>query len=242
MKYVLSFGGGINSSALFFYILSKKMPLDVVIFADTGEEEEHTLKSVEALKNICSKKNIDFVTVRSKLGNLYEHYYKKKVVMSMMKRDCTGKFKISPIRKYLRETFGKQETFTMYIGIAFDEAHRIRDSDVKYIKNSYPFVYDKINRDGNSLILRQNSFVASKSGCKGCMYNKKKNWIKMIVENPKEFMRHLVLEENNSGYPRVLLNGTYSLRSLYDSYKNQRSLLDFDDVEATCDVAGSCFL
>ena len=241
-KYILSYGGGVNSSALFFYLLEKKLPLDIVVFSDTGEESEDTMQSVRSMQKICKIKNIPFVTVQSHHGNLYDYYYSKKTVMSMMKRDCTGKFKVAPIRKYLRDTFGKDTNFVMYIGIAWDEALRVRDSNVKYITNSYPFVEDKITRKGNDDILKKYNFFAIKSGCKGCMYNKRKNWIKMLIEDPKEFKRHMILEENNMRYPSILLNGQYSLRSLYESYKNQTTLTGFNDLEPSCDVSGSCFL
>lgn len=242
MIYVLSYGGGINSSALFFYLLEKKRRLDTVVFADTGEEQQSTITSVEKMKNICKQKDIPFITVKSHHGNLYDYYFNKKKVMSIMKRDCTTKFKVAPIRKYLRNHYGKKEKFVMYIGISSDEFQRMRDSNVKYITNKYPFVDDKIDRYGNIRILRENGFLAVKSGCVGCIYNRRKNWVKMIIENPAEFQRHLRLEENNTGYPRVLLNGKYSLRSLYVSFKNQKSLSSFEDVDASCDVNGSCFL
>ena len=242
MKYVLSYGGGINSSALYFYILEKNLPLDCVIFADTGEEHKETYEAVEKMKKLCLSEGIKFMTVKSHLGNLYDYYFDKKKVMSLMKRDCTSKFKISPIRKYIRNVYGKKERFVMYIGIAYDEATRMRDSDVKYITNCYPFCDDKISRNGNLQILKKNDFYAVKSGCIGCIYNRKKNWIKMIVESPEEFDRHLRLEEQNTGFPKVLLNGSYSLRSLRNAYIGQKSLTAFIENEANCDVAGSCFL
>jgi hypothetical protein len=48
-KYVLSYGGGVNSSALFFYLLDKNMPLDIVVFADPQEEYKETYDAVERL-------------------------------------------------------------------------------------------------------------------------------------------------------------------------------------------------
>ena len=242
MKSILSYGGGVNSSALFFYILDNNMPLDSVIFADTGEEMNTTYKSVEMMKEICNNKGIDFITVKSSYGNLYDYYYKKRALPSLMRRDCTGKFKISPIRKYLRKTYGKKQQFIMYIGITYDEATRMRESDVKYIKNSYPFCDDKITRTGNIEILKRYKFIASKSGCRGCIYTKRKDWIFMLLNNYKEFERHNKLERNCRRYPEILLNDNYSLNNLKKAYKGQQKLNKFIDMEISCDVAGSCFL
>ena len=97
--------------------------------------------------------------------------------MEIMRRGCTSKFKISPIRKYIRERYGKNETFVMYIGIAWEEATRMRTSDVKYMVYSYPFCDDKITRLGNYKILKKYNFIAKKSGCKGCMFTKSYNFV-----------------------------------------------------------------
>jgi hypothetical protein len=240
MKYVLSYGGGVNSSALFFYLVEKSYPLDIVIFADTGEETVDTYDAVRRLKHICTSKEIEFITVTN--GNLYDYYKKRRCVMSVMKRDCTGKFKVAPIRRYLRKRYGKKELFTMYIGIAYDEATRMRDSDVNYITNKYPFCDNKISRQGNIDILKRYDFKAKKSGCKGCIYTKRKEWYRMAIEEPEEFERHLFLDINNKRYPVVTLNPNYRLEDVKKQAKGQLSLTSYEDIEPSCDVSGSCFL
>lgn len=203
-KYVLSYGGGVNSSALYFYIVhEKELPLDLVIFADTGEESPETMESVEEMKLQCKKDNIPFEIVRSPYGRLVDYYYNKQSIPSMMKRDCTSKFKISPIRKRYKELFDRKKTqILQYIGIAYDELQRVSTSDVKYIDYSYPFVNDKITRQGNVDILKKYNFKASKSGCMGCMFQTKDKWRKFIKEHRKEFNRWKKMEENNRYYNR----------------------------------------
>ncbi len=143
-KYVLSYGGGVNSSALYFYIVHiKKLPLDLVIFADTGEESKQTHDSVKNMKLQCKKDEVKFVIVKSKYGRLVDYYHNKKAIPSLVRRDCTSKFKISPIRRYYREEL-KGFKIKQYIGIAWDEATRVTTSDVKYIDYIYSFVDDKI--------------------------------------------------------------------------------------------------
>ena len=107
-KHILSYGGGINSSALFFYLTDNNMPIDMVIFADTWEETDSTYNAVERMKLICKEKKIAFSIVKSHNGNLYNYYFQKRKVMSIMKRDCTGKFKVAPIRKEIRDCYGKK--------------------------------------------------------------------------------------------------------------------------------------
>src|SRR5204863_1408724 len=62
---VLSYGGGVNSSALFFHLLDTGRPLDLVIFADTGEEMPATYDAVQRMAAACQDRGIRFETVRS---------------------------------------------------------------------------------------------------------------------------------------------------------------------------------
>ena len=105
MKYILSYGGGVNSTALLFYIVDNNLPLDLVIFADTGVESKKTYLTINKIMKYCLKNKIPFQKVKSKYGNLYDYYYNNKCVMSMRFRDCTSKFKIAPIRQHLRKRF-----------------------------------------------------------------------------------------------------------------------------------------
>lgn len=242
-KYILSYGGGINSSALFFYLIDNHKPIDLLIFADTGEESKSTYNAVERMKLECKKHSIEFVTVQSTYGKLYDYYFSHKTVPSMMRRDCTSKFKVAPIRQYIRARYGKQQRFIMYIGIAVDEFTRMTMSDVKYIVYTYPFCDAKLTRQDNINILQQHKFPASKSGCVGCIYNKKSNWIKLLREDPKEFDRWLLLDVQNRRYPEVLLCGRFKLKSLKDNIQNQTLLESFEEPpDPQCSVSGGCFL
>lgn len=243
MKHVLSYGGGVNSSALFFFIVEKQLPLDLVIFADTGEELPATYEAVERMKQECDKQQIPFATCRSHHGKLYDYYKAKRAVPSMMKRDCTGKFKVAPIRKYVRELYGKEEKFLMYIGITIEEWHRMRDSNVSYITHSYPFCDAKITRQGNIEILKAADFAAAKSGCIGCIYNKKQTWLKMAMQQPDEFARWEALDKGNMRYPQVTLSPAFKLEDIRKQAKGQLQLTEYEEPEPTCNsINGGCFL
>lgn len=239
MKYILNYGGGVNSTALYFVLRQKGFPLDEIIFADTGSELPETYQTVEQFRKLVEKDGVLFTTVRSGLASsLYEYCWKKRMVPSRMKRDCTSKFKVSPIRKYMREKYGKQETFTQYIGISLEEGHRMRASDVRYASNSYPLVDERIDRNGCEAILKQNGFEkVEKSGCFFCPFTRAKNWELLLYKHKDLFQKAIDLEENRSNEKTLL--SSKPLRVLLDSRKGQKSLHDF---QPTCDVSGSCFL
>ena len=241
MMHIMSYGGGVNSSAMLFYILRHKLPLNLVIFSDTGEEEPPTYDAVKRMRELCLSRDIAFQTVKSKHGNLYDYYYFKNAVPSIMRRDCTSKFKIAPIRQHIRARYGKKERFGFYIGIAWDEVSRVRDSDVKYIDNLYPLVEARITREGCFKILEEEGFTAKKSGCKGCPFRPRKEWHEMVKSDSHEFRRWRILEENCSAFPRVTLLGRVKLGDIEKAIKEQRTLLEWEN-PIPCDVAGGCFL
>jgi hypothetical protein len=239
MKYILSFGGGVNSTALYFYIKEKKLPLDLIIFADTGVEHKYTYELIERFKKMI---DVEFTTVKSPLAeNLYEYYKQIKRLPSFMKRDCTWKFKIYPLRRYLRTRYGKKERFGLYMGITYDEALRVKKSNVKYIDNLYPFVDDKITRQGNIEILRKVGIEAKKSGCVGCIYNKKSEWTNMLKNDKELFMKYEELDKNNLRYPEISLIVGSTLENFRLAIE-QQSEMNFESREPSCDVMGGCFL
>lgn len=245
MKHILSYGGGLNSTALLVYLIknSNDYPLDLVIFADTGREFNHTYETVAYYQKYCKQNNIEFVIVNSKHGDIYDYYYNKKVTPNRMKRDCTSKFKIEPIRTYIRSRYGKEEKFVFYIGIDFDEYHRMSESDVKYIKNEYPLVDMQIGRsECKNIIENEKLHVPEKSGCYFCPFTKKDNWINLIDHYPELFEDAVRLEENSKRFPEpVSLLSSIPLRKIKEKYQ-RNDLMKLDTFFASCDVQGSCFL
>lgn len=44
---IVSFGGGTNSTAMIIGMYLHKIPIDLILFADTGGEQPHTYKFIE---------------------------------------------------------------------------------------------------------------------------------------------------------------------------------------------------
>ena len=232
VKHILSYGGGLNSTAMLVQLVEKGRKPDLVLFSDTGDEEKHTYKSLKFWTKWMADHDVEFITVRSPLAkSLYGYCEKKKIVPSRMMRDCTSKFKVAPIRRYLRERFGKKEIFTMHIGIDYGEYHRCRDSDVKYITNSYPLVDSRCDREGCKQLLRERSLpVPKKSGCWFCPFNKKGGWLDMMENKPDLFNRTIALEDNTPTFPKVLLSNI-PLRKIRYNVRVQPKLENWDTAE-----------
>ncbi len=121
--YVLSEGYGQDSV---YELVTNWWYYDEIIFSDTGSEQPETLTYIknlmkklprEALARITNLKPED-----NPLGNLHEYYIAKKAMPTPMLRDCTGKFKINPIRNSLRDRYSEGTYFDMHVCINYTEA------------------------------------------------------------------------------------------------------------------------
>ena len=53
--YVVSYGGGVNSTALIVFLVRNRFPLDCVVFSDTGDEMPETYEYLDVMGDISGK-------------------------------------------------------------------------------------------------------------------------------------------------------------------------------------------
>ena len=104
---IASCGIGIDTAGAL--LIPPVIKADVFIFADTGSEPIFVYNYLEYLRSL----GIPIITVKSHLGRLYDYYKERKIVPTITSRQCTDKFKIRVIRKYIRKRFGKKVKFNM---------------------------------------------------------------------------------------------------------------------------------
>lgn len=140
-KYVLSLSGGKDSTALLHLILEKNLPLDEVLFFDTGWEWP---EMYDHLNMVEKKTGIKITRLNPPMP--FE-YYMKEVEIKRGKykglkgygwpwvkvRWCT-RLKCTALHNYAKKAF-------QYIGIAFDEQKRIKNDNplLKYPLVDYKF-------------------------------------------------------------------------------------------------------
>ena len=214
--HILSFGGGRQTMGMLIKMqrLFRRNSKAYVVFADTGGEHQETYDYLnDYVIPFCNANEIQFVRVYSKYGKtLYEYCWDKKIVPSMKFRDCTSKFKIAPIRKFIRETLGVTRSNPCYvhIGISFDESDRMNVSNVKYAKSVFPFIdgykeycEPELTLDDCIRIVNDEGFPpVPKSGCWFCPFAQIDDLL-----NPQYKDKTIALEENNSRFPEILLRG-----------------------------------
>ena len=185
-------GVGVNSVAgILHYGIGS---FEEIIFSDTGSEKPETYQYLDFL---IKEKGWKITVINDHYDkSLYDYYYEKKTYPSRVFRSCTDKFKIRPIKRYLRTKYGKKETFEMNIFIAAEEYHRMKTGDVKYQKLEYPLVYDKIDREECLSIIKDAGYpLPIKSGCWMCPFNTRADWSTLKVNHPDLFQKSLKLEK-----------------------------------------------
>lgn len=214
MKNYLSFGGGVNSVAL--YLLMEDLGMDFeAVFVDHGGDWPETYEYFEYFLSTGRPVTVIKPDVEG-FSDIYEYYMFKKKVPSIMKRDCTDKFKLRPFYKY-----AEKPCFVM-LGIDAGESHRARLNTKKGVENRYPLIEHDINRQGcKDMIAKSGIKVPPKSGCYFCMFQKKSQWRNMRRNRPDLFCAAQKLEattiEERERYgtkPFTLLGGGKKLAEI----------------------------
>ena len=148
MKHIVSFSGGKDSTVLLLMMLEKNMPVDEILFCDTGKEFPAMYNHIKKVENyigrkittIKAKKSFDYlISTETRKVNINKH--KGLGWASHNMRWCTGELKKEPLRLYLKKY--KKNEIREYIGIAHDES--IRATHNKEKRNLfYPLIDWKI--------------------------------------------------------------------------------------------------
>ena len=133
MKHIVQFSGGKDSTCMLLMMIEKGMPVDDIIFCDTGMEFPQMYEHIEKVEQYIGR-----TITKLKAPHSFEWYMYEKPISrgknkgqcgfgwaGMHNRWCTRALKIEPTQKYLKN---EKETIT-YIGIASDEPKRHFESD-----------------------------------------------------------------------------------------------------------------
>jgi hypothetical protein len=139
-----------------------------------------------------------------------------------LRRSCTQRWKIAPIRRFLRQvmaTWKKPvnhsmamrlgfelkalrcdlQNVEMWMGITLDEVVRMRESDVQYIRNAYPLI-EMLDRPWTRGMvvnwLQENDLeVPVKSSCVFCPYHDRAAWREIKLSANGDWQEALVVDD-----------------------------------------------
>jgi hypothetical protein len=244
VKHILSFGGGVNTVALMVLLTEEGAPLDEAVFADTGAEVPETYEYLTRASTYLEQRGIPLriVSRRAPGRNLYDTSWQREVFPSAIWRWSTRDFKVRPIYAYYRSL---DADVVQYVGIAYDEVHRMKDSLVPFVTNCYPLVDKKLGRQGCIEVIQKAGLpLPVKSGCFFCPFNSLDRWQWLLTEHPDLFERAVALEEHSKHFPSQRLTdqvfrnrATMTLRELGDALRAGKLALG-TEIESPC--GGAC--
>jgi hypothetical protein len=208
----VSYGGGINSTAMLVGFHERNIPVDAIVFADTGAEHPRTYEFIEQVSRWCVRNGLPEVTICKKqcspeLGytTLEQECLTRGQLPSLAYgfHKCADKWKVQAQLGWGRkwplavDTWNRGELVMKAIGFHYDEQRRIKPHIVdKGYQNFYPLVEWKWRQqDCLAAIQRAGLPKPSKSSCFFCPANTKEQVRSLARSEPDLFRRALAIED-----------------------------------------------
>lgn len=214
---MLSLGGGTQSTVL--ALLADRGELDApkpdfAVFADTGWEPAAVYENVGWLREVLSFPVVtvtadpdrslrdatrEGVNVRGRPWLSIPAFLAERSgeAAGMNWRQCTSDYKITPIRRWVREQLGvaprspvpEGACVEMWLGISVDEVTRMRMSPDRWVVNCYPLVDLGLSRQDcvDWFADEYPGRVLPRSACVGCPYRSPAGWVEMRDTDPVSF-------------------------------------------------------
>jgi 3'-phosphoadenosine 5'-phosphosulfate sulfotransferase (PAPS reductase)/FAD synthetase len=257
MIRAISYGGGVQSTAMLVLAARRVIDYPLAIFCNVGEDSENpdTIAYVtETARPFAADHGIDLVERRyimrdgtedTILRRLYRQERTVHIPMRMAhngapgNRSCTFDFKINLVHKELRARGATSESpATVALGISLDEFSRMRPSKVPVQISAFPLIDLRMTRDDCVQVIRDAGLpVPPKSSCWFCPFSKKAHWESMRDANPGRFLHAVAIEQmviaKRAAMGKDPMYFTATRRPLAE-------MTDAPDDGATCDIGGYC--
>lgn len=212
MIRVLSLGAGVQSTTLALMAAAGEIDTpDCAIFADTGWEPaavySHLARLSDALPfpvHMVSAGNLrnDIVgstnSTGQRVASVPWFMRMPNGGEAMGRRQCTAEYKLRPIQRKVVELMGGKRPkggCEMLVGISTDEAIRMKPSRVQYIRNRWPLIEKRMNRNDCHKWLDRAGWSAPKSSCIGCPFHSNAQWRQLRDEAPDEWADAVAIDK-----------------------------------------------
>lgn len=213
MKHYLSFGGGVNSVAL--YLLMEQLGMDFeAVFVDHGGDYPETYEYLDYFSSIRPLSVLQ-AKVRRKKDNkswdsIVDFCLDRNVIPQQYPRWCTVDWKKDQVNRYV------EKPCFMHIGIDAGESHRAKINSSSGIESRWLLIEQGIDRQGCiDLIKRHGLRVPPKSGCYICPFQSDSQLKSLRMNHPDLFCTLMKLEKNSG---RTLKKGVSSFRRTENNY------------------------
>jgi hypothetical protein len=236
---LLSFGGGVNSTALLVGLEERNERPDAILFADTGGEKPGTYQHIERMQEWLASKNFPPITVVSEKNTLEQHCldYETLPGKAFGFGSCSERFKIRPQKRWIKENGISNPLWV--VGIHIGERHRAdrqARTDCRYPLIEWGWGQEHCVE----AIERAGLPVPIKSACFYCPSMRKVEVLALAKSDPELLQRAVEMERaaKEAGTLQTIkgLGRRWSWESLVKADESQLRLPLFDDVQAPiCD-------
>lgn len=261
----ISYGGGVQSTALLVLAITGRIDFDVALFANVGDDSEHPA-SIDYVRNIATPyaQAHGFALHelhpqrRGEPTTIYQEITRPDsgrdvipvygTIGAPMSRTCTADFKIKTIGRWLKANGAtRTNPATVAIGISTDEIERAgRGKEEPGQTRTYPLLDLGLSRDQCTKVIRDAGLpVPPKSSCYFCPFHRPLVWAEMRRDEPHLFDQAQALEDHMNerntrrGRPPVYLT-RYGKR-LTDAIPEAQASLFGDTMGAEQCDSGYCW-
>ncbi|AMV31307.1 Phosphoadenosine phosphosulfate reductase family protein [Pirellula sp. SH-Sr6A] len=239
-KSVVSFGGGVNSTALLVGLYEREERPDAVLFADTGGERPETYQHVRRMSEWCVGVGFPEIVTVSKGITLEQDCLDRETLPSKAFGfpSCSDHFKVRPQKKWIAESGWKDVVWL--IGIHKGEIQRAKKNTDPFVR--FPLIEWGWGQEDCVDAIRCNGLpIPPKSACFFCPSMKKQEILELKRDNPELFERAVEMERNAKEAGTLTttkgLGRRFSWESLAKADEAQLRLPIFDDSQPPiCDV------
>lgn len=212
---VISYGGGVQSTAMVVLAVEGKIDADVALFSNVGDDSEHpkTLKFVRDVMIPWAVERgfpVEELTPhrRGEPTSLVKEITRegsRRVLIPVygdigapLNRSCTADFKVKVIGQWCRKQgANKDNKFVCHIGISVDEIERAgRGQPEPWQVRSYPLLDLGLRRTDCEEIIRNAGLpVPPKSSCFFCPFHRPLTWQELRRDEPDLFAKAQQLED-----------------------------------------------
>ncbi|KKM97986.1 hypothetical protein LCGC14_1162500 [marine sediment metagenome] len=223
---VLQLGAGRQSSGIVEMIVEGDLPpVDLVVFADTGDEPQWVYDQVSYLQKRLGRIGIPLTIALQSIGiceaiksgerfasvPMYTGFRGQK--KGILRRQCTHEYKIIPAqdvvlnwlleRGHAKRRAGdgvRRVSPKVYIeqwyGIATDEMYRAKERGANWQKCRYPLIEIGFSTEHTLDYIKGLGLpVPKKSSCRICPYHDDEHWLDLKVNHPEDFEHACLFDE-----------------------------------------------
>ena len=249
MITVASNGGGTDSKAMLIGCVQKGIPVDLILFADTGGEKPHTYADLFDFGLWLKKNGMPEITIVSSTGKTLEQDCLDRHALPSIAygfKTCSQRFKIQPQEKFMNNwikahlAWKAGEKITRLIGYEAGEERRVKEFESDKYINRYPLIEWGWDRAKCIEVIKAEGLPQpGKSACFFCPSSKAGEVRWLARNHPDLFNRAVAMEKNAKLTTIKGLGRDYSWEEMVKFKDAQLELLDND--WSTAEVPCGCY-